>query len=485
MWPFNIPGMPGMGESNIYALPISPDNPEGYEQLGWYCWTPDASGDPQPWDGQYMVPTWDFWDIWSGGTQCRQITFYLYQPVNPASWLYSLLFEWYEYQYDILLNRTTSLKISTYFDQLAVDPEPCRPYPYPFEEPFEEIAARSSDCSVFFEYEIPEPPQIDDVFRDHLNQAIGIVFWTQMGIQYFIESSPGPYDPNYNEAAMIWNPEIVIIGTGGLMTWMDPNAPPNMGPEKYYRIYVIDPCAGGRVYCPDTVGAMSIWTGRQRNMVSSPFRPYPDGGLSGGGMMDSASLDKIVGPQLTGHPVSKWASDRIDAWDVVAQTYILAWRNTMIGQWQDWNAFAPPQFGIDSDRGYWFTILNIPTDFVFFGQVSKSDRSIPIAMQRNMVGSCFPVSCLLTSSNLWTSGFKGHPVSQWASDKIEFWNPVLQTYVGVWYRNGIGWTAWGAMVGPPPPPYDSIDPGEGWWIKTNVGPAYNWTYEVPPRSGNP
>jgi hypothetical protein len=47
---------------------------------------------------------------------------------------------------DVLLNRTTSLKISTWLDDLSRDL--C--IPYPEAEPF-----RGSDCSVF--HNIPEP----------------------------------------------------------------------------------------------------------------------------------------------------------------------------------------------------------------------------------------------------------------------------------------------------------------------------------------
>jgi len=74
----------------------------------------------------------------------------------------------------------------------------------------------------------------------------------------------------------------------------------------------------------------------------------------------------------------------------------------------------------------------------------------------------------------------GHAVSQWASDKLEFWNAAGQTYVGVWYRAGQGWRAWDSMDNPPAAPYDEIDRCEGWWIKVNNTP-FTWTYKAPPN----
>ena len=196
--------------------------------------------------------------------------------------------------------------------------------------------------------------------------------------------------------------------------------------------------------------------------------------------MGKSTLDKEINDQLTGHPVSQWASDQISAWDADAQTYTLAWLRAGQG-WRAWNSMDDsPTFSLDADTGCWVTINNTPKDIKLCGRVAQANRTIPMKANRNMVGSCFPVSCLLTSSNLAGSGFTGHPVSQWASDKLEFWNAAAQTYVGVWYRAGMGWRAWDSMDNPPAPPYDEIDPGEGWWTTVNNTP-FTWTYKVPPR----
>jgi hypothetical protein len=131
----NLPtGGPYSPEGNIFA--------KNFDQLGWYCWTPDPSA-PQP-TGGYYVPTYDFGEIMHWQTATRILPFGLYLPECPGSTLYQFLIDADQYQWDVLLNRTTSLKISQYLDVLAQDPG--TPYPVP--------PNNSSDVSVFF---IPEP----------------------------------------------------------------------------------------------------------------------------------------------------------------------------------------------------------------------------------------------------------------------------------------------------------------------------------------
>ncbi len=191
-----------------------------------------------------------------------------------------------------------------------------------------------------------------------------------------------------------------------------------------------------------------------------------------------STLDKIIGNQLTGHPVSQWAADQVAAWDASAQTYILAWLRAGQG-WRAWDSMTdPPTFGFNADDGYWVTVNNSALDVTLFGRVPKTERSISLLANRNMPGTCKPVSSTLDATTLVADGFTGHPVSQWASDKLEFWNAAGQTYVGAWYRTGLGWRAWDDMNNPPAPPYDSLDPGEGFWLTVNNTP-FTWTYPVP------
>ncbi|HUV44123.1 MAG TPA: putative Ig domain-containing protein, partial [Dehalococcoidales bacterium] len=183
----------------------------------------------------------------------------------------------------------------------------------------------------------------------------------------------------------------------------------------------------------ETYGMMTSNLITGRNMESTPFEPYPQGG----GTPGSASLDKYVGTQLTGHPVNQWVSDRIEAWDANLQSYMAAWLKAGVG-WKNWgSAVDPPVFSIDSDKGYWFNIKGTAKTFKHCGRVSKTNRSLAVVRNRNMQGSCFPVSVALEDAGLISSGFLGHPVNQWASDRLEFWYAAGQNYVGVWFRTGI------------------------------------------------
>jgi hypothetical protein len=453
----------GSIESNICATPWDMES-GGYDQLAWYCWTPSPT-EPSP--GQYMVPTWDFGDIPPGGSSTRVIHFYLRMPVGPRDLLFTWLTEMYQKQYDVLLNRTTSLKISQYFDLLY--PDFGVPYPVPPES--------GSDCSVFFNLASAQPPVIDDVFRNPNNTLT--ITWTGGGMTtYTIESSTMPYDPNYNEAAMVW----VIEASGmGMTSWTDPFPPP--GPfEKYYRVYASIPWVG-IVYGPDTVGARSAICNPGRNLVSSPLEPYPDGGLSGGGTMGIASLNKIVGNQLTGHGFNQALSDTIEIWNNITASYSRAWfdNSPLPGTWVNWGGGAPV-FGINADKGYWLSILtgHPPKKVVLCGRVSKVNRFVPISIGRNLVGSCFPVSCPLSQSNLVGSGFTGHGFNKALSDNVEFWNNPMATYERFWFDTTPGPGSWQPWI--TGQPLRIIMPGDGIWVNVlTTHSPFAWTYLVPPR----
>ncbi len=136
---------PGPGTS-LYRDVVPHIVADNHEQLGWYCWTPEnPDTDKTPW-GDYYVPTWDFGDIPMGGTASRLLQFTvdgagLSPDTDPRYWA---ILESFEYEADLLLNRTTSLKISTWQDDLVNDTG----IAYPADP------LRGSDCSVFF---VPEP----------------------------------------------------------------------------------------------------------------------------------------------------------------------------------------------------------------------------------------------------------------------------------------------------------------------------------------
>ena len=139
-------------------MPISPYPPyrtknkyivaRNHDQLGWYCYADEVSPDLL---GNFSVPTWDFGDIKPGQSAQQLMSFTVTDALGNPDVLMPgdpdyLAFE--EPDADLLLNRSTSLKISTWVDDL----QPDWGIPYP-EEPL-----RGSNCSVFFNPEpIPEP----------------------------------------------------------------------------------------------------------------------------------------------------------------------------------------------------------------------------------------------------------------------------------------------------------------------------------------
>jgi len=117
---------------------------ENEHQWAWYCYSNLPAGGTA--EGDFYVPVWDFGDIDMGGSASVVMEFRVdgagLDPTDPR---YAVI-EW-SYQMgaesDILLNRTTSLKISTWIDDPAVDDG--TPYPGGFGEP----PLRSSNASVF------------------------------------------------------------------------------------------------------------------------------------------------------------------------------------------------------------------------------------------------------------------------------------------------------------------------------------------------
>ena len=116
----------------------------------WYCWYPDMPDPPpdfQP--GNYYVPAWDFGTIPPGQSATRQLCFDIPAGLPPTDPRLAAILNSFQTQADILLNRTTSLKISTWIDDPALDTGVAYPDPEPL---------RGSDASVFFNLGTEPPP---------------------------------------------------------------------------------------------------------------------------------------------------------------------------------------------------------------------------------------------------------------------------------------------------------------------------------------
>ncbi|MGD9613313.1 MAG: GEVED domain-containing protein, partial [Kiritimatiellia bacterium] len=122
------------------------------DQWGWYCWNPeDPDPSHQP-SGGYFVPTWDFGTIPHGQSATRQLSFVVVPPgLQPTDPRYLVIVASYTGTNDVLLNRSQSLKISTWIDDLALDLGSGMEEPPPL---------RLSDVSVFHNPE-QEEEQLD------------------------------------------------------------------------------------------------------------------------------------------------------------------------------------------------------------------------------------------------------------------------------------------------------------------------------------
>jgi len=114
-----------------------------HDELAWYCWT-ENNPVHTPY-GDFHVPTWDFGSIPQGAAKSRTLSFAIPAGLPTADPRYLVIEQSLAEQADILINRTTSLKISEWIEDLSLDT--CQPYPIP--------PARSSDVSVF--HNVPEP----------------------------------------------------------------------------------------------------------------------------------------------------------------------------------------------------------------------------------------------------------------------------------------------------------------------------------------
>ena len=289
------------------------------------------------------------------------------------------------------------------------------------------------------------PPHITSINR--IGDDVTIHWNGEGGISYVVE---------YSESAEFATHSDVNVGE--VTEWTDIGGA--SGSQRYYRVRE----ESGELYS-NIVGLYTVDLVMNRNLVSIPFVPF------------NASLDNVIGDQLTGHPVSQWASDQILAWDPVGQTYMLAWYRTGQG-WRAWDSMDnPPAFDFGPDESYWIIINNAPKTLTLLGEVSETDGEIQLFLKRNFVAPSFPKAVSLDDSGLIGSGFTGHPVSEWASDGIDFWYAAAQTYVGVWYKTGQGWRQRGSDL-PPVPPYDEFAPGKGSWLTVNNTP-FDWIVPKP------
>lgn len=113
-----------------------------HDAVAWHCWTPDNPEGYVP-AGGYFVPSWDFGNIDPGQPASRQMDFVIDDPagLDPSDPRYDVILG----TGDILMNQSTSLKISDWISPLAAD----------MGAPYPTLPNLSSDVSVF--HNVPEP----------------------------------------------------------------------------------------------------------------------------------------------------------------------------------------------------------------------------------------------------------------------------------------------------------------------------------------
>ncbi len=132
-------------QPNTWNLPYTQYTPEiianNEDTTAWYCFSNDVQN-----PGNFYVPAWDFGNIPMGQTATRLLDFSVNLGMLNTDPRYNpLVTSFNDGVSDILMNRTTSLKISNWVDGIWVD----NGSPYPSEE----SALLNSNASVFF---IPE-----------------------------------------------------------------------------------------------------------------------------------------------------------------------------------------------------------------------------------------------------------------------------------------------------------------------------------------
>ena len=272
-----------------------------------------------------------------------------------------------------------------------------------------------------------------------------------------------PPVPGDNDQWFTWT---FVQGTGAVTNYAGPGYDPSTA--YYWRFWGLNDLP---VAATDEV--------HLRNFTITETVPYT---------MGQSTLDKVIDGQLTGSAFSQFFSDTVEVWDNSATNYVRAWNDTT--KWVDWDTVSdPPQFGFDADVGYWVNILafNPPKDVTVFGKVAGTgggalapgDRSIPIAVGRNLVGVSFPTARPFSQSNLVTSGFTGSTI-MFFSDTVELWDNAAGNYDRYWYdTTAPAWTPWTGGN-----PLRDIRRGEGLWVTVLAfNPAFTWTIPVPPNGG--
>jgi hypothetical protein len=307
---------------------------------------------------------------------------------------------------------------------------------------------------------------LSDISVDTTNEQVTLLWTSVPGTIYdiyYADSLEGTYTDIDDDTAL-----------GYSNTWTDDGTKTPSHPdsviERYYRIQK----QGGSV-STNTVGKYTVTlVDSVMNLNSIPFVPY------------STDLDTVIGHKLTGAS-SELNADRIWKWDTTSTSLQIAWLvsgGPQDGKWWDTENNQESTITLDADEGFWIQNRHIIQKLTFVGEVSDlPNRTINLAYGMNLIGSAYPVSVALDSSDLWEDGATGD-INELNADRVWVWDPITETYKFAWLIDGLG------------PPWDGkwwdsetgaettirLEPGIGLWIEIRPLPGHApfvWTYPKP------
>lgn len=244
------------------------------------------------------------------------------------------------------------------------------------------------------------------------------------------------------------------------------------GKRKFYRISL----AGTRSFAPETVGKWDVTVEVGINQLSSPFVLYAN------------DIRSLVGSQVTGASIASVA-DTLWRYSPTTQgSYEISWLINGVGAPYDGQWYmgkGPSLVRIATDEGWFLQIRegHSATYVTLVGEVAPSDRIVPIGVGMNMVGSCFPISLILTTSNLYESNMTGAAIAS-AADRVWTYNKNTQG------NYDIAWLIGGAIINSSQPSLAGLwytgsaptsvklQPGKGYWIEVRPGHnPFTWMYK--------
>jgi Squalene-hopene cyclase C-terminal domain/Thrombospondin type 3 repeat/Prenyltransferase and squalene oxidase repeat len=234
---------------------------------------------------------------------------------------------------------------------------------------------------------------------------------------------------------------------------------PSTVQQRYYKVILES------IDSENTVGMFRITAQEGMNLISLPLIPF------------SMALENVIGSQVTGAD-NEGDADRLWVWN--GTNYEFAWLVEGVGppydgQWYTGN--SPTTITLDADQGAWMQIKNDQVDIYLLGELSSTNREIPIEVGMNLVGSCYPVSVSLTDTNLWESGLTGAD-NEGDADRI--WNWTGSHYEFFWLVDGVGEPYDGQWFKGNDPVDKELEPGKGYWLQVKDGhPAFIWNYIKP------